>query len=169
MSRNRPVGPFPGAIVTAAGDPRGLLRGEQAPRRATFLELYFDLAFVVALALLLMTAALPAAFENCATIFVGAYLTIHLGRGLFFFALHDQMARQRAVRIWGWFAVSAVPWLAGVLVDETARVALWSVGLATPPFNRPLGCLHHCLATGQPYDLEKPFPTIGMPALAATG
>ncbi|ROO59021.1 low temperature requirement protein LtrA [Micromonospora sp. Llam0] len=173
--------------MTAAGDPRSLLRGEQAPRRATFLELYFDLAFVVALALLsetlaehlsplgvveaailllavwwvwvvttlvtdlynpqsrairvvtvgimfgvlLMAAALPAAFEDRAAIFAGAYVAIHLGRGLFFFvALHDQMARQRAVRIWGWFAVSAVPWLAGALADGTARVALWGVGLA---------------------------------------
>jgi len=26
-------------------------------------------------------------------------------------------------------------------------------------FNRLLGCLHHCLQTGQPFDLDKAFPT----------
>ncbi|WP_326554556.1 low temperature requirement protein A [Micromonospora sp. NBC_01813] len=169
------------------GDNLSLLRGEQAPRRATFLELFFDLVFVVALALLsetlvsrlswtgvaesavlllaiwwvwvittlvtdlynpesraikvvtvgvmfgalLMAAALPAAFGDRALMFAGAYVAIHLGRGLLFFvALHEQQARQRALRIWAWFGISAVPWLAGVVVGGTAQLVLWGIGLA---------------------------------------
>ncbi|WFE27593.1 low temperature requirement protein A [Solwaraspora sp. WMMD791] len=165
----------------------GLLRGEQAPRRATFLELFFDLVFVVALALLsetlvnrmtpvgamesailllaiwwvrvittlvtdlynpdsvaikavtvgvmfgalLMAAALPAAFGDRALLFAGAYVAIHLGRGLFFFLLlHEQMARQRALRIWAWFGVSALPWLLGAVLGGTAQLLLWAVALA---------------------------------------
>ncbi|MFF4829190.1 IS110 family transposase [Streptomyces sp. NPDC001312] len=34
-------------------------------------------------------------------------------------------------------------------------------------FNRLLGCLHHCLATGQRFDPAKAFPTLGAPAEAA--
>ncbi|WP_442791376.1 hypothetical protein [Micromonospora sp. NBC_01739] len=36
-------------------------------------------------------------------------------------------------------------------------------------FNRLLGCLHHCLATGQLYDSDKAFRTIGTPVPAAAG
>ncbi|MEV8064462.1 IS110 family transposase [Streptomyces antimycoticus] len=34
-------------------------------------------------------------------------------------------------------------------------------------FNRLLGCLHHCLATGQRFDPAKAFPALGTPAEAA--
>jgi low temperature requirement protein LtrA len=165
----------------------GLLRGEQAPRRATYLELFFDLVFVVALALLsetlvghlswtgaaratilllavwwvwvittlvtdlynpesraikvvtvgvmfgalLMAATLPGAFDDRALMFGGAYVAIHFLRGLFFFfALHEQQARRRALRIWCWFAISAVPWLAGAVVGGSAQLVLWGLGLA---------------------------------------
>ncbi|MEV8504592.1 IS110 family transposase [Actinoplanes sp. NPDC051475] len=36
-------------------------------------------------------------------------------------------------------------------------------------FNRLLGCLHHCLATGQLYHPDKAFPQLAMPALTAAG
>ncbi|MDG4766956.1 low temperature requirement protein A [Solwaraspora sp. WMMD406] len=164
-----------------------LLRDPAAPRRATLLELFFDVVFVVALALLsetlvarltwigaaeagilllaiwwvwvittlvtdlynpdsraiqvvtvgimfgalLMAASLPHAFGDRALLFAGTYVVIHLGRGLFFYvALHERQARQRALRIWAWFAISAVPWIVGGLADEHLRLALWGLGLA---------------------------------------
>ncbi|MFY1633046.1 low temperature requirement protein A [Solwaraspora sp. WMMB335] len=191
-----------------AGGGHGLLRSAGAPSRATFLELFFDLVFVVALALLsetlvsrlnpagvaeaaigllalwwvwvvttlvtdlynpqsrgiqmitvgimfgvlLMASSLPTAFTDRAGLFAGAYVAIHLARGLFFFLFffltlheffpltsqerstrtrHQRMARERAVRIWAWFAISAVPWIGGVLAGEELRLLLWTVALVT--------------------------------------
>ncbi|WP_161594923.1 low temperature requirement protein A [Verrucosispora sp. SN26_14.1] len=159
-----------------------LLRSAAAPRRATFLELFFDLVFVVALALLsetlvteltwrgvaeavvvllavwwvwvlttlvtdlynpdswviqvvtvgvmfgalMMAAALPSAFGDRAGIFAGAYVASHLGRGfLFFLTLHEPIPRRRAVRIWAWFGISSVGWIAGAFADSDVRLWWW--------------------------------------------
>ncbi|AXO34839.1 low temperature requirement protein A [Micromonospora chalcea] len=179
-------------MPTAAPEPAGRrapVRDPEAPRRVTLLELFFDLVYVVALALisrnlvagvswqraaeslimlmaiwwtwaittlvtdiydpqrteikllivavmfgaLLMTTAIPEAFASRGLVFGGTYVAIHLGRGLFLMPAvrrHPQSSR-RAIRIFVWFAVSAVPWLIGALAAHgTARLWFWAGALA---------------------------------------
>ncbi|SCL39332.1 Low temperature requirement protein LtrA [Micromonospora pallida] len=165
----------------------GLAREGEGPQRATLLELFFDLAFVAALALtsqtlarnpsssgvfqavvllmavwwvwsvtalatdlyhpqrppivvmtlwamlgaILMAGSAPRAFSDRALVFAGAYVAIHVGRGLFLAsALHGRQVRLHAGRFVFWFLVSAVPWLTGGLVAGTARGLLWAAALA---------------------------------------
>ncbi|WP_422742190.1 low temperature requirement protein A [Micromonospora sp. WMMD754] len=165
--------------------PGQLLRPREASRRASFLELFFDLAFILALnrvslaleqdltlggafraALLLaaiwwvwfvtawstdwfdpgtpliiglllwvmfgglmMAAAAPSAYSGHGLVFAGAYVAIHLGRPAFLLpALRGNPLRVRTLRVAVWFALSAVLWLTGALV-EPAQVALWTVAV----------------------------------------
>ncbi|MCZ7437166.1 low temperature requirement protein A [Micromonospora sp. WMMC241] len=179
---------MPTATPDPAG-PRPPVRDPEAPRRVTLLELFFDLVYVVALALvsrylidgvgwgraaeslimlmaiwwtwaittlvtdlydpqraeikllvvavmfgaLLMTTAIPEAFGARGLVFAGTYVAIHLGRGLFLMPAvrrHPQ-TRRRAIRIFVWFAVSAVPWLVGaVAAHDNARLWFWAGALA---------------------------------------
>ncbi|PMR62489.1 low temperature requirement protein A [Verrucosispora sp. ts21] len=165
-----------------------VLRSARTPTRTTLLELFFDLVYVVALALishdlakdltwtqgarttvllaavwwtwvlttfltelydpghpeikalvvtvmfgvLLMTTAIPQAFDDRGLIFAIAYVAIHLGRAPFVIPAlrHQQQLRQRPIRTTVWFSVSAVPWIVGATVDGDARLALWSLALA---------------------------------------
>ncbi|MBM0229746.1 low temperature requirement protein A [Micromonospora sicca] len=164
------------------------VRDPESPRRVTLLELFFDLVYVVALALvsrgmvvdlnweralqallilmalwwtwaittlvtdmydperteiklliiavmfgaLLMTTAIPEAFASRGLVFAATYVAIHLGRGLFLMPTvrHHRQTQRRAARIFIWFAVSAVPWIAGGFVHGHAREALWALALA---------------------------------------
>ncbi|MEU6078879.1 low temperature requirement protein A [Micromonospora sp. NPDC047074] len=164
------------------------VRDPEAPRRVTLLELFFDLVFVVALALisrnlvhgldwtraaqslillaalwwtwaittlitdmydaerteikllitavmfgtLLMTTAIPEAFEARGIVFAATYVAIHLGRGLFLMPTvrRHQESQRRAARVFSWFAVSAVPWMVGAYVSGNARLVLWALALA---------------------------------------
>ncbi|MFC0006529.1 low temperature requirement protein A [Micromonospora siamensis] len=163
------------------------VRDPESPRRVTLLELFFDLVYVVALALvsrglvhhigwegalqslivlmavwwtwaittlvtdmydperpeikllitavmfgvLLMTTAIPEAFDRRGLVFAGTYVAIHLGRGLFLIPAvrHHRQTQKRAARIFIWFAVSTVPWLVGAFAHDDAREALWAVAL----------------------------------------
>ncbi|PYC73345.1 low temperature requirement protein A [Micromonospora arborensis] len=169
-----------------ASRPERLLRGSDAPLSASFLELFFDLAFVLALSQLaghllhdltlagaLRTAlllsgiwwiwvtttwfadwfdpdtptiravlivatlgsllagvAVPQALDGRGLLFAGAYVAVHLARGVVTaFTLRGHPRQTRALRILCWFSVSAVPWLAGGFLPEW-RVPLWLLGLA---------------------------------------
>ncbi|MCZ7374518.1 low temperature requirement protein A [Micromonospora sp. WMMC250] len=173
------------ASPQASGPP---VRDPEGPRRVTLLELFFDLVYVVALALisrtmverldwhsagqalimlaavwwtwaittlvtdlydperteikllisavmfgaLLMTTAIPEAFNDRGFVFAGTYVAIHLGRGLFLMpAVRRQpQTQRRAARIFIWFVVSAIPWLLGAFVSGEARIICWTVALA---------------------------------------
>jgi low temperature requirement protein LtrA len=80
---------------------------------------------------LLMAAAIPEAYTRRGLLFAIVYVTINLGRSsIVAFALrHDDLGR-RPLRAAFWFAVSAVPWLAGAEVEGNGRLALWSVAIA---------------------------------------
>lgn len=164
------------------------VRDPEAPRRVTLLELFFDLVYVVALALisrglveelnwhragqaliilaamwwtwaittlvtdlydperteikllvtavmfgaLLMTTAIPEAFGARGLVFAGTYVAIHLGRGLFLMPAvrRHRQTQRRAARIFIWFVVSSVPWIAGAFVSGDGRMALWALALA---------------------------------------
>jgi low temperature requirement protein LtrA len=163
-----------------------LLRRPEGPR-TNLLELFFDLAFVVAIALLsvelmqnlrwsgafqtlillftmyllwstttwvtdlydterpaiqllitatmlgslVMVAALPDAFGERGLIFAGAYVAVHIGRGLFFIVvMRGHALQRRSIRVLTWFSISAVPWIAGAIVPGTARGILWTCAVA---------------------------------------
>ncbi|MFI6761400.1 low temperature requirement protein A [Micromonospora sp. NPDC050417] len=170
-----------------ASDQAALERDPEGSRRVTLLELFFDLVYVVALALisghlathhtwlgaiesllllmgmwwvwsitafltdlydpqqlsiklititvmlgsLLMAAALPRAFGEYGLVFACAYVGIHFSRGLFLVPLlRGQQAQKRAIRIFFWFALSAVPWIMGGLADDPGlRAGLWGLAL----------------------------------------
>ncbi|SIM57954.1 Low temperature requirement protein LtrA [Micromonospora cremea] len=169
--------------TSAAGE---LLRRPGDPR-AAFLELFFDLVFVLALArlsqalldhltwsgayqtlvlllalwwvwsrtsgvtdrfdpqrpsiqllviasmlgTLVMAAAVPEAFGERGLVFAGAYVAILIGQALYFkIALRGHEAQRAFVRLLFWSGISAVPWIAGALAHDTARVALWTLAVA---------------------------------------
>ncbi|PSK66594.1 hypothetical protein B0E53_01394 [Micromonospora sp. MH33] len=91
----------------------------------------FVMTLWVMLGTILMAGTLPDAFSDHALAFAGAYVAIHLGRGIFLVAaLHGRIARLHASRFIFWFVLSAAPWLAGALVAGTARGVLWTAALA---------------------------------------
>ncbi|MFG2052744.1 low temperature requirement protein A [Micromonospora sp. NPDC048930] len=178
---------MPFATPEQPADRRLPVRDPESPRRVTLLELFFDLVYVVALALisrglyeevtweravqsllmlmaiwwtwaittlvtdlydperpeiklliaavmfgaLLMTTAIPEAFGDRGLVFAGTYVAIHLGRGLFLMPTvrHDRQTQRRAARIFLWFALSAIPWLIGGVLDRHARDLLWALAL----------------------------------------
>ncbi|MDO3704022.1 low temperature requirement protein A [Micromonospora sp. C28SCA-DRY-2] len=163
-----------------------LLRRRQDPMRTSFLELLFDLSFVLALnqlsnvlsadltvvgalrtmlllapifwiwltitwstdwydpgtgavrallvgsalGSLLMGAAVPEALDGRALMFAGAYVAIHLGRGLIIgAALRGHPLRRRTLRVLVWYGATSVPWLVGAFVPAV-RAPLWLLALA---------------------------------------
>ena len=80
---------------------------------------------------LLMAAAIPEAYTRRGLLFAVVYVAVNLGRGVIVaFALRHDDLGLRPLRAAFWFAVSAVPWLAGAKVEGDARLALWSVAIA---------------------------------------
>src|SRR5829696_6059001 len=82
---------------------------------------------------LLMSVAIPKAFEDQALLFVGSYVAIQVGRHFFLtFVAADSgtVERERAGRILTWFVVVGVIWIAGALVEGTGRYVLWLIALA---------------------------------------
>ncbi|MET8305424.1 low temperature requirement protein A [Micromonospora sp. NPDC005173] len=175
--------------------PERLLRGKDVPLSASFLELFFDLAFVLALSQLaqhfladlslvgglrtalllaavwwiwvtttwladwydpetpairgllvgatlgslLVGVAIPQALDGRGPLFAGAYVAVHLARGVVTVQMLRGHPRQsRALRILNWYAVSAVPWLIGAFLPEW-RVPLWLLALAIDLIGPRLG------------------------------
>jgi low temperature requirement protein LtrA len=81
---------------------------------------------------LVMAVVVPEAFGDRALVFAGAYVAIHIGRGLFLVpALRGHELQRWAARILFWFGLSAVPWLAGALLPGgLVRGVLWALALA---------------------------------------
>ncbi|SCF18495.1 low temperature requirement protein A [Micromonospora chaiyaphumensis] len=155
--------------------------------RATFLELFFDLVFVLALAqlsqallrdlswtgvfqslvmllalwavwantagltdrldpqqpliqllviatmfgALMMAITAPAAFSDRGMTFAIAYVAVQIGRNAGAVLLvRGHEARGAFARPLFWFGVSAVPWIAGAVAQDTARGALWALAVA---------------------------------------
>ncbi|RKN22348.1 low temperature requirement protein A [Micromonospora musae] len=78
----------------------------------------------------LMAAAIPSAFAEHGLLFAGAYVGIHLARGLMLVrALRGHFAQLRVKLFLFWFAFSGLLWLAGALTDPELRRALWAAAL----------------------------------------
>jgi len=85
------------------------------------------------LASLLMAIAIPDAFGDKALLFAGAYVVIQVGRHLFLTFVAAEPGtneRIRAGRILTWFIAAGVLWIAGALVDGSARTVIWLAALA---------------------------------------
>ncbi|MFG1658228.1 low temperature requirement protein A [Micromonospora chersina] len=80
---------------------------------------------------LVLAAAAPEAFGQRGLVFAGAYLTIRLGglaAAIFFLRGHE--AQASAVRLCFWVGMSAPAWIAGALLPEGVRAALWMTAAA---------------------------------------
>ncbi|MFG1955735.1 low temperature requirement protein A [Micromonospora sp. NPDC048830] len=163
------------------------LRAPEHPQQATFLELFFDLAYIFAftrisgrlvdnldlinaaqtLVLLLaifwvwtftawstnffnpervqiqllviasmfgtvvLTIAVPGAFEARGLLFAGTYLLIHLGRSLTLrYLLRGHELQHVPYLVLSWFGLSAVPWILGAFAPSPVRLALWALAIA---------------------------------------
>ncbi|HEX6396671.1 MAG TPA: low temperature requirement protein A [Steroidobacteraceae bacterium] len=100
------------------------------------------LMFVMMLAGLLMSAAIPNAFGHEGLLFAIAYSFIQVGRTLFAVAAargREPVVHRNFVRIGAWLAVSAVVWIAGGLLEGAERVAAWVAALALEIFGPTIG------------------------------
>ncbi|MGI5216123.1 low temperature requirement protein A [Plantactinospora sp. CA-290183] len=82
---------------------------------------------------LLMSLAISSAFEGVNGIaFAGAYLGLHLVRGLILItALRGHALRLRPMRVLIWFCLTGVLWLVGAFLPGPARLALWGLAITT--------------------------------------
>ncbi|RLP86457.1 low temperature requirement protein A [Micromonospora sp. CV4] len=87
---------------------------------------------VVMFGTLLMAIAIPRAFGAHGWLFVVAYFAIHLVRDsvLIPSTRVNRPIQARSIRVFFWLCVTAGPWVAGALVDGTARLVLWSIAVA---------------------------------------
>jgi low temperature requirement protein LtrA len=79
---------------------------------------------------LLMSSAIPEAFESKALLFAVPFVAIQVGRTLFTVWAMGRHWPENAVnfvRITVWLAVSGAFWIAGALADEHTRLALWVI------------------------------------------
>lgn len=83
------------------------------------------------LASLLMSSALPQAFEGQSVLFAGAYVGLQVGRNVTAALLLERDHRLRATfeRIVCWSLASGALWIAGALVTPSLRMALWGPAL----------------------------------------
>jgi low temperature requirement protein LtrA len=72
---------------------------------------------------LVLAVAIPEAFSTRGLVFAGAYVAVHIGRNAFLMdATRGRSGRQRQLF---WSGITAVPWLAGAVVQGWTRAVLW--------------------------------------------
>nr|WP_269459258.1 low temperature requirement protein A [Micromonospora echinaurantiaca] len=88
------------------------------------------MVLLTALGVVFMASALPYAFFERGYAFAVPYVVLQVGRPLVLNTLvRDRAQRSLNTRSALWFTVSAVPWLAGVLVGDWNRVGLWALAI----------------------------------------
>jgi low temperature requirement protein LtrA len=79
---------------------------------------------------LLMSVAIPDAFDGRAWLFVTGYLLLQIGRSAFLIvALRGRALGQHFVNVLVWELVAGVFWVAGAIVDADARLVLWGLAV----------------------------------------
>ncbi|MBG6055007.1 low temperature requirement protein LtrA [Salinibacterium sp. CAN_S4] len=82
---------------------------------------------------LLMSTSIPEAFGDRALVFVTAYVVMQIARSLFTALGLGRFTPETGLNVFRltiWFAVSAIFWFAGALVDDlTLRLGLWGVAI----------------------------------------
>ncbi|MEV1144877.1 low temperature requirement protein A [Micromonospora sp. NPDC049799] len=88
------------------------------------------MVLLTAFGVVFMASSLPYAFRERGWAYAVPYVVLQVGRPLVVIRLgRDPALRSLYLRSAIWFGVSAVPWLGGVLVQDTARVGLWSLAI----------------------------------------
>jgi low temperature requirement protein LtrA len=85
------------------------------------------------LAGLVLSSAIPRAFEDRGLAFALAYVSMQVGRtGFMLWVLkrHDPANFRNFTRIFIWLAAAAPFWIAGACVDGTTRLGIWAIALA---------------------------------------
>ncbi|MGC3862397.1 low temperature requirement protein A [Micromonospora chersina] len=90
---------------------------------------------------LLMAIAVPYAFADYGWLLVAAYFGIHLVRDAVLIpgTRVNRPIQARSIRVFFWFGVTALPWVAGAVVHGTARLLLWSVAVVVDLGSARLG------------------------------
>ncbi len=95
------------------------------------------LLFALMVVGLIMSAAIPQAFESRSLWFAGAYVAMQVGRGLYMmWALEGHQAAnyRNFQRITAWFALSGTLWIAGAIAGGTTLYVLWITAAALELF-----------------------------------
>lgn len=90
------------------------------------------LLFLLMLGGLVLSTAIPSAFEGRGLWFAIAYASMQTGRTLFWLLVtpvHRTLVRHNAIRILTWLCVSGVFWILGGLSEGQTRLWLWIVAL----------------------------------------
>jgi low temperature requirement protein LtrA len=102
---------------------------------------------------LLMSAAIPEAFDGRAWLFVTSYLLIQIGRSVFLmFALRGRALGEHFVNDLIWEVLTGVLWVAGAVADGDARLVLWA--LAVVATHGGVSTLHWLPGRGRAIDLQ---------------
>ncbi|MER7443991.1 low temperature requirement protein A [Micromonospora avicenniae] len=80
---------------------------------------------------LLMSLAISSAFEGVSGIaFAGAYVGLHLCRGLVLIAaLRGHALRTRSLRVLIWFCLTGVLWVVGAFLPSPIRLVIWATAV----------------------------------------
>ncbi|MFI6759066.1 low temperature requirement protein A [Micromonospora sp. NPDC050417] len=79
---------------------------------------------------ILLAAAVPHAFSEIGAVFAGAYVAMHVGRGIVLMTvLRGHTAQIRAARFLFWFVVSGFFWVGGIFADDGIRLGLWALAI----------------------------------------
>ncbi|MEU4680310.1 low temperature requirement protein A [Micromonospora sp. NPDC023737] len=80
---------------------------------------------------LLMSLAISSAFEGVNGIaFAGAYVGLHLFRGLVLIAaLRGHALRRRSLRVLIWFCLTGVLWVVGAFLPSSIRLVIWATAV----------------------------------------
>jgi low temperature requirement protein LtrA len=101
---------------------------------------------------LLMSVAIPDAFDGRAWLFVTGYLLLQVGRSVFLiFALRGRALGEHFVNDLIWELATGVLWVAGALADDDARLVLW--GLAVVATHLGVSTLHWLPGRGRAIDI----------------
>ena len=87
--------------------------------------------FVMMAAGLVLSAAIPDAFDKRGLVFAAAYVFIQVGRTLFFLVStwREPAHRLNFIRITSWLMLSAVFWIVGGFQQGEARLLVWAVAM----------------------------------------
>jgi low temperature requirement protein LtrA len=121
------------------------LEPDGLPVRALLVGLMF--------ASLLMSVAIPDAFEGRAWLFVTGYLLLQVGRAAFLIvALRGRAQGEHFVNVLVWELLTGGMWVAGAIADGAARLVLW--GLAVVATYAGVAALHWLPGRGQRVAIE---------------
>lgn len=90
------------------------------------------LLLVLMFAGLILSAAIPEAFDNQGLVFAAAFAFMQVGRSLFMlWALknHSAANHRNFQRITIWLCLSAAFWIAGAFLEQESRFMLWSIAV----------------------------------------